>query len=249
MLPLFHANARRLHKEREEQIERRQGITAGRGSPAFGGDGGPGPEASYLLLTLPPPPLPPGEGRKMAKKPMTLAEAADELGVHYMTVYRYVRTGRLPATRVGGVWQVDPGHLALVRRPEPGARSRRPSGAKASPAQLEARLVAGDETGAWNLLEAALGSDMTPSEVLLELVSPALRTIGTRWQRGDLSVADEHRSSAVAARLISRLGARFAPAASSGGPSSWPPRPASSTGRRWPSPPTCCAGGASTWSS
>jgi methanogenic corrinoid protein MtbC1 len=52
---------------------------------------------------------------------------------------------------------------------------------------------------------------MTPTDVLLELVGPALRTIGTRWQRGDLSIADEHRSSAVAARLISRLGARFIP--------------------------------------
>ncbi|MDA8269090.1 MAG: helix-turn-helix domain-containing protein [Actinomycetota bacterium] len=31
-----------------------------------------------------------------------LQQAADRLGVHYMTVYRYVRTGRLPATKVGG---------------------------------------------------------------------------------------------------------------------------------------------------
>jgi methanogenic corrinoid protein MtbC1 len=30
------------------------------------------------------------------------------------------------------------------------------------------------------------------------------------WQQGELSVADEHRASAVAARLISRLGSRFA---------------------------------------
>ena len=30
---------------------------------------------------------------------ITLQEAADRLGVHYMTAYRYVRTGRMPATR------------------------------------------------------------------------------------------------------------------------------------------------------
>ena len=32
---------------------------------------------------------------------ITLHEAAARLGVHYMTAYRYVRTGRLPAERDG----------------------------------------------------------------------------------------------------------------------------------------------------
>jgi len=51
---------------------------------------------------------------------------------------------------------------------------------------------------------------MEPDQVLLELVGPALRSIGTLWEQGRLSVADEHRASSVAARLICRLGARFA---------------------------------------
>jgi excisionase family DNA binding protein len=146
----------------------------------------------------------------MATQPLTLAQAADELGVHYMTVYRYVRTGRLPAIRVGGTWQVDPADLALVRRTGSETRPRRSTGTRPSRARLEARLVAGDEAGAWALLEAALASAMTPADVLLELVAPTMQSIGTRWQGGDLSIADEHRASAVAARLISRLGARFA---------------------------------------
>jgi excisionase family DNA binding protein len=146
----------------------------------------------------------------MATQPLTLLQAAEELGVHYMTVYRYVRTGSLPATRVGGIWQVAPADLELVRRVGPGARRKPPSGPARSRARLLARLVAGDEAGAWGLLEAALASDMTPDDVLLELVAPTLRAIGTRWERGQLSIASEHRSSAVAARLISRLGARFA---------------------------------------
>jgi excisionase family DNA binding protein len=146
----------------------------------------------------------------MARQPLTLPQAADELGVHYMTAYRYVRTGRLPATRVGGSWQIDPADLGLVRRSGPGARRGTPPSRAPSRARVQARLVAGDEAGAWTLLEAALASEASPEDLLLELIAPALRAIGTRWERGELSVADEHRASAVATRLISRLGARFA---------------------------------------
>jgi methanogenic corrinoid protein MtbC1 len=91
------------------------------------------------------------------------------------------------------------------------ARRTRPTGAEPTQTRLQARLVAGDESGAWGLLEAALASDMTPPGALLDLVAPALRAIGTRWERGELSIADEHRASTVATRLISRLGARFTP--------------------------------------
>ena len=64
----------------------------------------------------------------MPKKPLTLQQAADKLGVHYMTVYRYVRTGKLPATRVGGAWQVDPDDLAQMKRAAPRAPATRPPG-------------------------------------------------------------------------------------------------------------------------
>ena len=146
----------------------------------------------------------------MPERPLTLPQVADKLGVHYMTAYRYVRTGRLPARRVGGTWRVDPGDLTLVRRSKHGSRSPRATGRAPSPTRLEARLVAGDEAGAWDVLEASLASGMEPEGVLLELVGPALRSIGTLWEHDKLSVADEHRASTVAARLISRLGASFA---------------------------------------
>ena len=143
----------------------------------------------------------------MPRKPLTLPQVADKLGIHYMTVYRYVRTGRLPAKRVRGTWQVDPADLAHVERSRRGTRA---TGKAPSRARLEARLVASDEAGAWDVLEEALASGMEPDQVLLELVGPALHSIGTLWEQGRLSVADEHRASSVAARLISRLGARFA---------------------------------------
>jgi excisionase family DNA binding protein len=141
-------------------------------------------------------------------KPLTLQQASDKLGVHYMTIYRYVRTGKLPATRVGGSWRVDPGDLAQMKP----AVSRSPAArAVATRTQLEARLLAGDEPGAWGVLESALASEHSPNEALLQLVAPALESIGDRWHAGELTVADEHRASAVAMRLISRIGARFVP--------------------------------------
>jgi excisionase family DNA binding protein len=142
---------------------------------------------------------------------LTLAEAAQELGVHYMTVYRYVRTGKLPARQVAGEWQIDPGDLDLVRRvgpgQPPGTGDRK--GPKPWRAQLEARLIAGDEAGAWALVEAVLAAGMKPDESLLELIAPALRSVGGHWESGEWSIADEHRATAVATRLIARLGSRF----------------------------------------
>jgi methanogenic corrinoid protein MtbC1 len=44
----------------------------------------------------------------------------------------------------------------------------------------------------------------------MDLLVPALDTIGEQWARGVFTVADEHRASVVAQRLIGRLGPRFA---------------------------------------
>jgi excisionase family DNA binding protein len=145
----------------------------------------------------------------MARRPLSLPEVADKLGVHYMTAYRYVRTGRLPARRVAGVWQIDPADLENLRRSARGATQHRPTGAVPARAHLEARLIASDEAGAWEVLEAALGSGMEPEDVLLEIVAPTLQSIGTLWEKGELTIADEHRASSVSSRLVSRLGARF----------------------------------------
>ena len=145
---------------------------------------------------------------------VTLAEAAQELGVHYMTVYRYVRTGKLPARQVGGEWQIDRADLAMSQTGPPApagpGRSAARTGPKPWRGRLEARLIAGDEAGAWALVEAALASGMKPEESLLDLVGPAMRSVGDHWENGEWSIADEHRATAVAARLVARLGSRFA---------------------------------------
>jgi excisionase family DNA binding protein len=146
-----------------------------------------------------------------APGPVSLREAAQLLAVHYMTAYRYVRVGRLDATYCGGRWWVErevldrfAAELAkVVAQP---TRRRRASGVWQ---RLERRLVAGDEAGAWAIVETALVGGMPPKLVVLSVLAPALRSVGDGWESGRLSVMDEHRASAVAGRLIGRLGPRF----------------------------------------
>ena len=138
-----------------------------------------------------------------------LAEVAERLGVHYMTAYRYVRTGRLPAESVDGRWQVDPADLDALGPAAP-RRPRVPGGSRArAAARLEARLLEGDEAGAFAICDEALASWATPVDLHLDLLVPALRGIGQRWEAGELTVADEHLASVVALRVMGRFGPRF----------------------------------------
>jgi excisionase family DNA binding protein len=141
---------------------------------------------------------------------LTLQEAAELLGVHYMTAYRYVRLGVLAATKVGGTWQVAAADVAAFRDGAPpasdsGARRRAPWATR-----LEARLVAGDPRGAWGVIEAALAAGADLDEIYLDVISPAMRSIGSRWADGELDISVEHRATGIAFRLIGRLGPRFA---------------------------------------
>jgi len=140
---------------------------------------------------------------------MTLQEAADRLGVHYMTAYRYIRQGRLPATREGPEWRILPADVHAFRR-SPAASTRRGTArVKADAEALERRMLAGDGPGAWWLVRSHLEGGLDPAGVLTELVVPALHSVGARWAIGDLSVADEHRATAVAQRVVGHLGLQF----------------------------------------
>lgn len=138
---------------------------------------------------------------------VTLQQAADRLGLHYMTVYRYVRTGRLPGHKVGAEWRVDPADLAAFESDgtPPPATSRRTDHGR----RLFDRLVAGDERGAWTVVQSALASGLDPDALYLRVIAPALTTIGDRWAEGAVSVGEEHQATVVVQRLIGRLGPMF----------------------------------------
>jgi MerR family transcriptional regulator, light-induced transcriptional regulator len=141
-----------------------------------------------------------------------MTEAAARLGVHYMTMYKYVRHGRVAATLEGGQWRISSDALEqfLRERAEPPTTRRGGSRPDRYRPRLLARLIAGDEAGAWAVCESAIASGMQPADVYIELLGPALATIGDQWSTGEIDVADEHRASVVASRIIGRLGPRFA---------------------------------------
>ena len=140
---------------------------------------------------------------------IALADAAEQLGVHYMTAYRYVRTGRMYAVKRGGKWWVEQGAIDAARD-EVGVRrssSGEPREMLVEP--FEARLVAGDVGGCWDLVTDALRGGAAPSEVHQRLLQPALVHVGERWANGELSIAAEHRATATANRVIGQLGPLF----------------------------------------
>ncbi len=147
---------------------------------------------------------------------ITLQEAADELGVHYMTAYRYVRTGRLHAVKDGAEWRVDPADLSSLevgRRVNATAtaptRAARDSRWTPDPGRLAGRLVDGDEPGSWQLLEDALTAGASPESVYTDLLVPAMAHVGEQWATGTVTVAEEHTATVTVQRLTGRLGPRF----------------------------------------
>jgi len=146
----------------------------------------------------------------MADETLTLQETADRLGVHYMTVYRWVRTGLLPAVKENGVWRVRAedadARVEVDVQPDPKPRSRRRVDHSA---RLTDRLLAGDEGGATRVVDDALAGGVSAEDLSLDIVTDALRQVGDSWARGDTSVAEEHQASVIATRLVGRLAPHF----------------------------------------
>lgn len=142
---------------------------------------------------------------------LSLSEVSSRLGVHYMTAYRYVRTGRLHAIKRDGEWLVAVRDVERLQRESRRAAAPRRSTASQHRrvAQLADRLVAGDEGGSWEIVQSMLSGGADPSDVYLDLFVPALCLIGERWASGEIDVADEHCATVVIQRLVGRTGPLF----------------------------------------
>jgi MerR family transcriptional regulator, light-induced transcriptional regulator len=136
---------------------------------------------------------------------MQLREAADALGVHYQTAYAWVRQGSLPARKVGRDYEVDGADVqALAVRRQQGSQPAREIGVRdwqAQADQLYTAIAHGEETRARHWLDR-LAVGVTLTNMCERVIAPALRRIGTDWASGQVSIAQEHRASAICERLI-----------------------------------------------
>jgi len=138
---------------------------------------------------------------------LNLKQVAAVLGVHYMTAYRYVRTGRLAARQVGTGWVVDAGDVTAFAARAAGDGG--PTPASNWRPRLATTLAAGDETAAWRVIEQALAAGMPPAQCYLDLLVGAIDDVSGRSALPHAPVAQEYLAMATSARLVARLGARF----------------------------------------
>jgi MerR family transcriptional regulator, light-induced transcriptional regulator len=136
---------------------------------------------------------------------MDLREAAGTLGVHYQTAYGWVRQGVLPARKVGRGYELDGADVgALADRRRLGTEPARPIHVRNWAAQaqgLYSMIAAGEETQARHRL-GRLAAGVPLIDLCEHVIAPALRQIGDDWAAGAVSIAQEHRASAICERLI-----------------------------------------------
>jgi excisionase family DNA binding protein len=138
-----------------------------------------------------------------------LAEAAERLGVHYQTAYRWVRSGRLPASLVEHRYRIHPDavdDLAEERsRPKAPPRRRPRRGFGETADKVYDLLVDGDERATRLLVGRLVDDGVQVTTIAQEVLAPALRRIGEQWFIGRLSIPTEHRASAIVERVVGEL--------------------------------------------
>jgi len=139
---------------------------------------------------------------------VSLRDAADQLGVHYQTAYRWVRQGVLPAVKVGGTYEVTLEAIEELRRvramPRPPPAQRRVRDWAPFAECLSRSLLVGDEAAIRDELGQLVQGGVTLVEICDRVMSPALVHLGQAWADGKITVAEEHRASAICERVLGR---------------------------------------------
>ncbi len=140
---------------------------------------------------------------------MNLKEAADTLGVHYQTAYRWVRDGELIAGKIQGSYEVKAGEverfLALRLAPAAPPISLRVRDWAAQLTRFEAALRDGNELGARAMIDRLSDGNVPLIDLCEKLFAPCMQNIGEQWHNGTVSVAQEHRATAILERMLGRL--------------------------------------------
>src|ERR1022692_1672878 len=136
---------------------------------------------------------------------MQLREAAEALGVHYQTAYAWVRDGTLPARKYEREYDISAADVqALLAKRGLGRIPVRQIAVRDWPAQaarLYSAIIDGRETQARREI-GRLAGHVTGTDLCDSVIAPALRQIGDGWAAGRISIAREHRATAICERLI-----------------------------------------------
>lgn len=145
----------------------------------------------------------------MAIEELDLRDAAKQLGVHYQTAYKWVRSGLLEAYMVDGQYRLRQDEVTAygLARSEP-VTPGKPRSSHRNHDRLQQRLLnhllEGEETKARKMVaELATADGLT--HTTQALLAPVLRTIGDEWHAGRLSIGHEHRASAIIERILGEL--------------------------------------------
>ena len=136
---------------------------------------------------------------------------AEEVGVHYQTVYRWVRAGKLPADMVEGRYRVGRHDLAAFIAARRTPTRAEPPGAprlKRAAETMHTALSTGDESGARDLACALVAENTPITDLVQTVLVPPLRRIGQDWHDGKISIWVEHRASAITERILGEVAPR-----------------------------------------
>ena len=140
---------------------------------------------------------------------MDLQAAADRLGVHYQTAYRWVRDGSLKAVKIGAAYDISEHELDRVAakraKPVPPPRTTLVRSWVVQQDRLHRLLLDGDELGVRQLVERLHLGGVEMLGLCHELFTPALARVGEDWAEGRITVAIEHRASAICERVLARV--------------------------------------------
>jgi methanogenic corrinoid protein MtbC1 len=68
--------------------------------------------------------------------------------------------------------------------------------------EFTAALLAADEVAAEGTIRQAIADNLTTAQIAEEIIAPALWLVGELWERGEISVADEHIATEICMRVL-----------------------------------------------
>lgn len=140
---------------------------------------------------------------------MNLQEAADHIGVHYQTAYRWVRGGELVARKTGRSYEITADEVHRFKElrstpTDPPAQLRIRSWESLRVRLIDA-LLEGDELVARHTTSRLFDGGVSAVDICDTLIAPALNEIGALWHQGRESVAVEHRATEICSRILASL--------------------------------------------